>query len=381
MGAPVAFGGAFASIKDPRVTRTRLYPLPEILICVMVGIAAGGRSWYEVESYCTELLPVLRQVSRFEHGVPSHDTLNRVFGLIDPDEFEKCFEVFVDWHKREFEQRYGSVAENGEDAIKRINIDGKTLRGASSASNKNIHMVTAWASDFGVSFGQTKVAEKSNEITAIPLILEMLDLKDCEVSIDAMGAQVNIVAQIHFKGGYYFIALKENQPTLFEEAQELAANYAPVDTAYEMVPDKGKVTEYTAKVFKVIKRVVKEKDRWDGLKHIIRVDIKTTLKKDQKVTYDTRYYIANSNFSAAHYMRTARKHWSIENDCHWQLDVTFGEDDSRKTGIAAENFSRATRLLLGAIRTMDFGPKLQKRSIKARCFALAHSPERLRQLF
>lgn len=356
-------------IKDHRVNRTKKYPLDEIIFSALVAIWSGASSWYEIAMFAKTKLDFLREFLPFKEGIPSHDTYNRFFSLLDEEELEKAFVSLSQW-----------LIGNNFKGLQ-INIDGKQMRGASQASNEIIHIVSAWCAKYKISLGQVAVDAKSNEITAIPLLLEKLNINKAEVSIDAIGTQTEIAQQIHDKKGYYLLAVKDNQPSLFKEAQELCGNYTPQDTAEEVDSHSGLVIVRKCEVFKANKKIIKTADRWAGLKQIIKVTSVTTHKVSGKSTEDIRFYIANSKYDAAHYLNSTRSHWSVENDCHWQLDVTFKEDETRKTKNSAKNFSRLLRFALNCVRSIDFGEKLNKSSVRCRCFALSNSKELLTKLF
>lgn len=355
-------------IKDTRVERTKKYSIAEIIFSAFIAILSGARSWYEIQTFAETKIDFLRKFLPFNEGIPSHDTYNRVTRLLPPEELEKIFIAFTKDY----------IGESLEGKL--INIDGKQMRGSSKASNETIHLVTAWCSDLKISLGQLKVDSKSNEITAIPQLLDRLDLKKAEISIDAMGTQTAIAETIHTKKGYYLLALKGNQETIQKEAQELCAHYEPTSVAKEFDAARGQTYERTVEAFKANKRIITTKDRWAGLKQIIKVSTTVTKKKSKEVTEDIRYYLVNSNFDAAHYLQSTRKHWSVENDCHWQLDITFKEDETRKTGQAAENFSRLLRFCMNCVRIVDFGKK-NTASVKSKAFILANSEDLLMQLF
>ena len=357
-----------SEINDPRIERSKKYSLSEIIFSAFIAILSGARSWYEIKKYAEIKLDLLRKFLPFDNGIPSHDTFNRVFRLLPTEEMEKIFIAFA--------KDVVGVSLEG----KLINIDGKQMRGSSKASNETIHLVTAWCSDLKISLGQLKVDTKSNEITAIPKLIEKLDLKGAEVSTDAMGTQTEIAELIHKKKGHYLLALKGNQETIHNEAKELCAHYKPTSVENEFDADRGQTYERKVEVFKANKRVITTKDRWAGLKQIVKVSTTVTKKKTKEVTEDIRYYLVNSSFDAKHYLRATRQHWSVENDCHWQLDITFNEDDTRKTGKAAENFSRLLRFCMNCVRTVDFG-KDNKESVKTKAFILANSEDLLMQLF
>lgn len=340
---------ALMQVQDPRIERTKKYPLIEILFSTIFAIMDGARSWSQISTFAYANLDKMRKFLPFENGIPIDDTYNRVFQAIDPNSLEQAFRRFA-------QHLLGSL---GHD-VSLINIDGKQMRGATDAGSVTVHILSAWCHDCGISLGQLKVADKSNEITAIPELLDVLHLEGAMITIDAMGTQKGIAKQIDDQKGYYLLALKGNQGKLSESAQQVASNCVPIDT-YEAEPEsaKGYVYERMARVFTVTKKRVPTAGEWQGLTRIVQISSYRTHKATKVVTEDIRFYITNDKtFTAEQYLNATRNHWDIENGCHWQLDVTFKEDASRKhAGFAAENFSRILRLCLNCVKSLDFGPR------------------------
>ena len=358
----------FKDIKDPRIDRTKKYPLDELIFSALVAIWSGARSWYEIAEFAEDKLQLLKEFLPFTNGIPSHDTYNRFFSILPEEEFEKAFISFAEY-------LIGDSLEG-----KLINLDGKQMRGATKASDGIIHIVAAWCADCKLSLGQVSVDDKSNEITAIPLLLNKLNIKKAEVSIDALGTQTEIAKLINDKQGFYLLAVKDNQKSLNDEVKELCCNYKPIDVDNEIDSYSGKVIQRKCEVFKANPKVITTSSRWAGLKQVIKVTCTTTNKASGETVEDIRYYIVNSKFDAAHYLASTKNHWSIENDCHWQLDISFNEDETRKTKNSAKNFSRLLRFALNCVRSVDFGEKRNKSCVKSRCFALSNSKDLLMKL-
>ena len=228
----------FKDIKDPRVDRTKKYPLDELIFSALVAIWSGARSWYEIAEFAEDKLQLLKEFLPFTNGIPSHDTYNRFFSILPEEEFEKAFISFAEY-------LIGDSLEG-----KLINLDGKQMRGATKASDGIIHIVAAWCADCKLSLGQVSVDDKSNEITAIPLLLNKLNIKKAEVSIDALGTQTEIAKLINDKQGFYLLAVKDNQKSLHDELKELCCNYKPIDVDNEIDSYSGKVIQRKCEVFK-----------------------------------------------------------------------------------------------------------------------------------
>ena len=357
---------------DPRIERTKRYTLKEVLLSAFIAILDGARSWRDIQCSAELNLDKLREFLPFVNGIPSHHTYSRVFQLIEPDSLEMAFRHFAQ-----------EIIKALDCDVTIINIDGKQMRGATAAGGNTVHLLSAWCHDAGISMGQLKVNAKTNEITAIPELLDKLHVAGALVTIDAMGTQKEIARKIVKQKAEYLLALKGNQSTLSDEAQQVASNYAP-DDAFEAPPESmnGFVFERSAKVFKVTARRFKTAKDWEKIARIVQITCVRTHKKTKQVTIDTRYYITNNKtFSAEQYLTATRKHWGIENGCHWQLDVTFSEDASRKyKSNSAENFSRFLRLCLNTVKSLQFTGCFRNASMRSKCKKVVKSKELLSQV-
>ena len=363
---------ALEIVTDPRIERTKRYTLKEVLLSAFIAILDGARSWRDIQCSAELNLDKLREFLPFVNVIPSHHTYSRVFQLIEPDSLEMAFRHFAQ-----------EIIKALDCDVTIINIDGKQMRGATAAGGSTVHLLSAWCHDAGISMGQLKVNAKTNEITAIPELLDKLHVAGALVTIDAMGTQKEIARKIVKQKAEYLLALKGNQSTLSDEAQQVASNYAP-DDAFEAPPESmnGFVFERSAKVFKVTARRFKTAKDWEKIARIVQITCVRTHKKTKQVTIDTRYYITNNKtFSAEQYLTATRKHWGIENGCHWQLDVTFSEDASRKyKGNSAENFSRFLRLCLNTVKSLQFTGCFRNASMRSKCKKVVKSKELLSQV-
>ncbi|MCK5862508.1 MAG: ISAs1 family transposase [Candidatus Hydrogenedentes bacterium] len=349
----------FELIPDPRVNRTLWHKLPNVLFIALCAVLCGAEHWTHIEEYGKANEKWLRQFLVLRYGIPSHDTFGRIFAVLDPSAVEQSLRAFV----RDFA---------GESAGKHIAMDGKTLRRSfDKAAEKNaIHMVTAWVYENHTSFGQIKVAEKSNEITAIPQLLDLLELKGATITIDAMGCQTAIAQKIVSADADYILALKGNQGTLHEEVSEFFDDVlvrgfdAELEYCHSIEKGHGRIEERTVWLSKDV-NWLRDIKKWAGLNAIIAVESKRTINGNTST--ERRHFIASGQKSVKESAQIIRQHWSIENELHWTLDVVFGEDLCRiRKGNAAENFSRIRRLAL-AILKKDTKAKvgIQGRRLKA----------------
>ena len=333
----------FADLPDPR-TRRPTYPLQELLLVAVCAILSGADDWVDVADWGRAKLGWLRRFLPFENGVASHDTFGRVFALLDAEVFEACFIAWM-----------GSVC--GALAGLEIAIDGKTVRRSQSSGQKAVHLVSAYAHRLGVALGQVKTAEKSNEITAIPELLDALLLKGCVVTIDAMGCQKDIAAKVVGREADYVLMVKNNQPTLaaalegFFEAAERGGWGGVAHTRAEWV-EKGHGRIET-------RRCVATEDLgclgnpadWAGVKTLAMVE--STREINGGASVERRYYISSldADADAGRIGRVVRGHWGIENGLHWSLDIAYGEDQARmREGNSAENFSILRRITLNLLK-------------------------------
>ncbi len=312
----IAFLDFFADLEDPRIDRHKLYPLDEILLTTLCAYICDAKSWEDIQEFGETRLDFLKKYLPYENGIPSHDTFARVFSLINPKEFKQCFVKWV----QTLQKHVSEI----------INIDGKTLRGSFDKEDdqKAIHMVSAFASNSRLVLGQEKVNEKSNEITAIPKLLDLLFLQGAIVTIDAMGCQKSIAAKIREKKADYILALKGNHGDLHDDVRtyfegtnrEELATYSDVDKGH------GRIETRTCTLSTDIKWL-EDHFLWKDLHCIIEVQsIRIQGRVESK---ENRYYLSSMSSDPKTIAHAIRSHWSIENCLHWVLDVTFNEDKSR----------------------------------------------------
>lgn len=347
---------AFSDLKDYRREKSIEYPMVEILTISLCAIICGAESWNEIETFGNTRQDWLKRVIKMDNGCPKHDTFNRFFSHIDPVGLEKCF---VDWISSISSIKVGEI----------ISLDGKTIRGSKEHGKKSlIHMVSAWANEAGLSLGQIKVDEKSNEITAIPKLLDILDIEGCFVTIDAMGCQTDIARQIdEDKDAYYVLAVKENQKELFFNIEESYRFLSSTSTSKTLDAGHGRVEERRCTVVNDLS-LIENPQRWLNLKSLIRIESERYIKVSGKKESSVRYYISNSVVDAGHFNQIIRKHWSIENNLHWQLDVSFNEDKQRKRyKNAMQNFSLFNKIALVLLKYEES----KKKSIRLKRFTAA----------
>lgn len=341
--APLAY---FRGYKDHRMKRKQVHNLDTIIAITLAAIISGAESWYDIEDFGIKKQAWLAQFLDLSEGIPSHDTFNRFFAMADSAALEKCFSDWV-----------SSIASTLNDRV--ISIDGKCLRGSRVDSESSfIHMVSAWCNESNLVLGQQKVYEKSNEITAIPKLLDALFIEGAVITIDAMGTQKEIVKKIIAGKGDYVLAVKGNQGFLEDDIKE-AFSERKIDDQYiaKVELGHGRIEHRTTRVIKDLDWVSSRKE-WQQLYCILMVLSKRIDKKTGKEEVAERYYISSKNASAEQFNGYIRDHWGIENKLHWTLDVAFGEDQSKKReGEAAQNYSLMTKVALNLIKSHNPGEK------------------------
>ena len=327
----------FSEMNDPRIDRTRRHNFEDIIFIAIASVLSGVESWNEMQQYGEMKKDWLESFLELPHGIPSHDTFNRFFASLDSEVFESSF---LNWVKSIHKKTDGEV----------ISIDGKTMRGSRSQGCKSAtHIVSAWADQNELVLGQLKVNEKSNEITAIPKLLEALLLEGCIVTIDAMGCQKNIAKKIVKKKADYVLAVKENQKELFEDIKDSFRVLPPEDYHEELDYGHGRIETRKCSIITDLS-LVECASKWEGLSSIIRIERERLLKSTGKKETETSVYISTLT-SAESIASSIRKHWGIENKVHWVLDVAFNEDLSRKrAGNAAKNFTNLNRIALNLLK-------------------------------
>jgi predicted transposase YbfD/YdcC len=328
----------FAELSDPRVERTREHLLEEILLMAIAAVLSGAGSWNEIEDYGKAKRAWFKGFLKLPGGIPSHDTFNRVISGLDPAEMERSFS---DWVVSIAKLTAGEV----------VAIDGKALCGTREAGKKTlVHMVSAWASANNLVLAQRKVDDKSNEITAIPRLLDALELSGTVVTIDAMGCQRSIAANIVDKKADYILAVKENQGHLLAEIKDSFQMLAADATAEEIDCGHGRVEQRRCSVIGDLSLLEKASE-WASLQGLVRIESERYHKVTGKTEREIRYYITSLKPDAGRLNRAIRQHWSIENRLHWALDVSFGEDlDRKRAGNAAQNFSLLNRIALNLLK-------------------------------
>ena len=337
-----SFFDVFEQLEDPRIERSKLHPVAEILLVTLCGVIAGCDGWREIELFGKHRLDFLRQYRRFEYGIPSDDTLRRFFRAIDPKQFQQLFSQWM-----------GGCFGTQVDQTK-IAIDGKTLRGSADGAKRALHLVSAFASEARVVLGQYDVAEKSNEITAIPELLRALDLTGATVTIDAMGCQHKIAQQIVEGKGDYVLGLKANQPGLYEDVRqffEAPPESMALSTDEHVDKGHGRLEVRRASVCQDVQWLRERHPNWSSLNSVI--EIESQREQPGRKSSEKRYYVSSLSGTASEAQAAVRSHWAVENSLHWVLDMSFGEDQSRiRKGHASANVAVIRHAVLNAINTI-----------------------------
>jgi len=359
----------FTRLRDPRRRHRKLHLLIDIITIALCGALAGANDWQQVVTFAQCRQAWLSTFLALPHGIPSHDTLERVFDRLDPQAFQACFQHWVD----ALAQTLG---------LGHIAIDGKTLRHSGNTAKgwRPLHIVSAWASAAHLSLGQIAVDEKSNEITAIPRLLELLDLHGALVTIDAMGCQKEIAKQIVESGGDYILPVKDNQPNLLADIQECIGKALDSDFK-DYSWDRWDTVEsghgrQEKRSYLILNNPVEIRNlkAWEGMK-VIGMCISERKVKGEW-SEEVHYFIGSRKMSAQEYGTALRKHWGIENNLHWQLDITFGEDANRvQRRHGAENLGLVRRLAVALLKR-----HASKASMKCKRLAAACSTDFLEEI-
>lgn len=365
----------FEGLPDPRVDRTRRHKLIDIWVIGLCSVLTGGENFTDMECFGRARQEWLASFLELPSGIPSHDTFNRVFSALDPYAFMECFGRWVQ-----------GMCPNLSNEI--IAIDGKALRRALNEGETIPYIVSAWASENGLVLGQVKVDEKSNEITAVPELIDALKLKGAIVTLDAMGCQKEIAANIIERHADYVLALKGNHATVHEEVKEFFADAVPPCAIHCAETAKAKHMDFHQTIDKGHGRIetrrywhstdiswFQDRAKWKGLKSFGMVE--SIRKEKGKSAIERRYYLSSLALDAPRLGQAVRGHWGVENNLHWSLDVTFGEDDARaRTKNAAQNMATLRRIALNLIKK----DRSRKGSIRAKRYIAAIDHDFLQHL-
>ena len=337
----------FADLDDPRIDRTKLHKLLDIVVIAICAVICGADDWVAVETFGNAKHDWFKKFLELPNGIPSHDTFGRVFGQLDPDQFRTCFH---NWISAVSEITAGQV----------IAIDGKTLRRShdKELGKKAIVMVSAWATANHLVLGQVKVDDKSNEITAIPELLRVLEISDCIITIDAIGCQKEIVADIVRRDADYVLALKDNQGNLYQDVELLfddleASGFSAYKYNQFRTVNKGHGRIEIRQCWTIsdldVLRCLRGTNDWQQLKAVVKVRAERRI--GPKRTVDERYYISSLEGDAKRLLDCTRTHWHIENGLHWVLDIAFREDECRiRKECGAQNFAILRHIALNLLK-------------------------------
>jgi len=359
----------FEDVPDPRVDRTKSHKLLDILVISICTLLCCGESFNDMEEFGNAKYDWLKTFLELPNGIPTHDTFNRVFAALDPQHFLACF---LRWTQSLRKAIPGEI----------VAMDGKALRRALNQGQSLPYVVSAWAVENGLVLGQLKVAEKSNEITAVPVLLRALELRGCIVTTDAMGCQKKIAKQIVASGADYVLALKGNHETVHEEVKTYLDDAILQQAGLPASQREKSELVHTETLEKNHGRLETRRywqsenidwfadlTKWEGLRSVGVVEAVREIKG--KISTERRYYLSSLSCDITRFAKAVRGHWGVENKVHWHMDVSFGEDQSRaRTGHAAENLATLRRLALNLLKLET----TKKRGIrgKQRCAGWDH---------
>lgn len=363
---------ALSGVEDPRRQWGYIrHKLEDLLVIGLCSITVRGEGFDEMEELGKAWEPWFRKFLELPNGIPDEDTFRRIFERVNPVQLLNCLQQWL--------------AEKSLAGGREVNIDGKTIRGSAKAGGqKGIHMVSAWVNANNLTLGQVATEAHSNEITAIPVLLDTIDIKGDTVTIDAMGCQTEIAAKIRLKHADYVLAVKENHPTLYGEIKEFfmfldeqkPVRELPEDIwESETEKDHGRIEKRRIRTVCDIGFLTGRK-QWKDIKTIIEYRCERTFQGETKIT--DKYYISSKNASAEEFGRIIRNHWSIENNLHWALDVSFGEDGCRaRKDNSPKNLTVLRKIALGRLRAIDAGKRV---SLKRKMFRASLNPDFLHKV-
>jgi predicted transposase YbfD/YdcC len=341
---------SFKFLRDPRIERCKRHTLLDIIILSILAVLSGAESYDDIELYGKENSAFLKQFLSLKKGIPSHDTINRVFQSLNPDKFEQCFIAWVE-----------DLKETGR-MERVIAIDGKTARGSKDSFHHKspLHSVNAWSVENGLCLGQIQCNEKTNEITTIPILLDLLQIKDSVITIDAIGTQTKIAEKIIENGADYILSVKGNQKELQEDVNMTCASKKSVSDSSTVEKGHGRIETRRCEVFN---SGYVDSKKWLGAKSVIKIT--STREFADKLENEERFYIsslgADNDFNAM-----IRSHWYVENNLHWTLDMVFHEDQQRKRAKhAAANFSIVRKIAINLLKKDTGKGSLVTKRLKA----------------
>lgn len=327
-----------SQLKDHRrIDRGNIrHSLPEIFFLSLSAVISGCNTWASIEEYGNLKLDWFQKYYAYKYGIPSNDTLGAFFSAFDRDKFAKFFKKFT----KDLAKKDSRV----------VAFDGKMVRGVNSKKGEDpLYIVSAFCQNNNLALGQVKVNDKSNEITAIPALIDILDLEKCVITIDAIGCQKNIAEQIIDKKADYILAVKENQKDLKEQVVKLFERQKPKNEHVKFDSDHGRIEKRVCRVIDDL-TFLDGKEDWKNLTTIVQIKTERCEKKTEIITESTRYFISSLEANSKQIGQDVRGHWSIENNLHWNLDVVFEEDlQLKRKGNSTENFNMLTKIALGLI--------------------------------